>query len=86
MSDPVPAAGATDALDAPVAPRKKSDDRPTLGPEFLRQLWTANTVTVTVLAILVALVIGGIMIIISTPTVAAKFGYFFARPQDARRE
>jgi simple sugar transport system permease protein len=79
----VPAAGATNAADAPLAPRKKSDDRPTLGPEFLRQLWTANTVTVTVLAILVALVIGGIMIVISTPTVTAKYGYFFARPQDA---
>jgi simple sugar transport system permease protein len=69
--------------DAPVAPRTKSDDRPTLGREFLHQVWTANTVTVTVLAILVALVIGGIMIIISTPDVTAMYGYFFNRPADA---
>jgi simple sugar transport system permease protein len=67
--------------DAPAPPRTKTDDRPDLGGEFLRQLWTTNTVTVTVLAILVALVIGGIMIIISSPDVTAKFGYFFARPQ-----
>ena len=83
MTEPTPAAGATDATDAPITPRKPSDDRPTLGPEFLRQLWTANTVTVSVLAIIVALIIGGIMIIISTPEVTAKFTYFFARPQDA---
>jgi simple sugar transport system permease protein len=83
MTEPAPTAGATDALDAPVEPRQKSDDHPTFGPEFLRQLWTSNTVTVTVLAIFIALVIGGIVIIISTPDVTAKFGYFFARPQDA---
>jgi general nucleoside transport system permease protein len=83
MTEPTPTAGATDAADAPIAPRTKSDEHPTLGPEFLRQLWTANTVTVTILAVLVALVIGGIMIVISTPEVTAKFGYFFARPQDA---
>ena len=83
MSEPTPGAGGTDATDAPQTPRTKSDERPSLGPEFLRQLWTANTVTVSVLAILVALVIGAIMIIISSPDVTAKFGYFFARPQDA---
>ena len=68
MSEPIP----PDRFepDVPVAPRTKADERPSLGPEFLRQLWTANTVTVTVLAIFVALVIGGVMIIISTPEVA----------------
>jgi general nucleoside transport system permease protein len=81
MSEPIP--GAPDEPDVPVPPRTKADDRPSLGPEFLRQLWTANTVTVTVLAIVVALVVGGIMIIVSTPEVTATFSYFFSRPADA---
>jgi ABC-type uncharacterized transport system permease subunit len=81
MSEPIPAYRFEP--DVPVPARKKSDEHPSIGPEFLRQLWTANTVTVTVLAIFVALVIGAIMIIISTPDVTAKFGYFFAQPQAA---
>jgi ABC-type uncharacterized transport system permease subunit len=50
---------------------------------FLRNLWSANTVTVTVLSIVLALVIGAILIIISDPDVLATFSYFTARPSDA---
>jgi general nucleoside transport system permease protein len=50
---------------------------------FLGDLWSSNTVTVTALAIVLAAVIGGILIIVSTPDVLAKYSYFFARPGDA---
>jgi simple sugar transport system permease protein len=70
-------AGAT-AEAEPEAERPRS-----FGREFLHHLWTANTVTVTVLAIVLAAVIGGILIIVSTPDLLTKFSYFFARPTDA---
>nr|WP_242625265.1 ABC transporter permease [Krasilnikovia cinnamomea] len=50
---------------------------------FLANLWSANTVTVTVLSILLALVIGAVLIVVSDPDVLAAFGYFTARPADA---
>lgn len=50
---------------------------------FLRHLWSANAGTVTVLAILVALLVGAVLIIISDQQVRASYGYFFARPTDA---
>jgi len=55
----------------------------TFGQYFLQSLWSANTVTVTVLAIVLAMVIGGILIIVSDPDVLATYGYFTARPADA---
>lgn len=50
---------------------------------FVRNLWSANTVTVTVLAIVLASLIGAILIIVSDPDVLATFGYFTAQPSDA---
>lgn len=50
---------------------------------FLHGLWSANTVTVTVLAVLLAMLIGAVLIIISDPDVLATYGYFAARPSDA---
>jgi len=50
---------------------------------FLRNVWSANTVTVTVLSILLALVIGAVLIVVSDSEVLAKFAYFTARPGDA---
>jgi simple sugar transport system permease protein len=54
-----------------------------LGRAFLANVWTTNPVTVTALAFVLALVTGGVLIIISDPAVRATFGYFFARPMDA---
>lgn len=54
-----------------------------LGRAFLANLWTANTVTVTVLAFVLALVTGAVLIVISDQAVRATYGYFFARPTDA---
>ncbi|HEX6872464.1 MAG TPA: ABC transporter permease [Micromonosporaceae bacterium] len=50
---------------------------------FLQNLWSANTVTVTVLAIVLAMIIGGVLIILSSPDLHPYFSYFFARPADA---
>jgi ABC-type uncharacterized transport system permease subunit len=50
---------------------------------FLHQLWSANTVVVTVLAVVLALVIGAVLIVISDESVRATYTYFFARPTDA---
>lgn len=57
--------------------------RPTLGRLFLDNLWAANTVTVTVLAVLLAMLVGAVLIIVSDPEVLATYGYITARPADA---
>jgi simple sugar transport system permease protein len=63
---------------------KEPDQKPdSFLATFTHQLWSANTVTVTVLSILLALVIGGILIIVSDADVLATYGYFTARPSDA---
>ncbi|WP_213452983.1 ABC transporter permease [Rhizomonospora bruguierae] len=59
------------------------EERESFAGHFLRSLWAANTVTVTVLAIVLAIVIGGILIIVSDPDVLDTYTYFFARPSDA---
>jgi general nucleoside transport system permease protein len=53
--------------------------------EFVRNLWAANTVVVTVLSALLAMVIGAVLIIVSDENVRATYSYFFARPTDALR-
>ncbi|GHJ10248.1 hypothetical protein TPA0907_46150 [Micromonospora humidisoli] len=57
--------------------------RPTLGRLFLDNLWAANTVTVTVLALVLAMLVGAVLIIVSDPDVLATYGYITARPTDA---
>ena len=71
--------------EAPPAPaekpaEKKDDSFVTL---FLRNLWSANTVTVTVLSILLALVIGAVLIVVSDEHVLSLYSYFTSRPSDA---
>jgi ABC-type uncharacterized transport system permease subunit len=70
----------------PVEPVAKSDEpgKPrNVWQHFLNDLWSSNTVTVTVLAIVLAAVIGGILIVVSSPDVLATYSYFFARPSTA---
>ncbi|WBB72898.1 ABC transporter permease [Micromonospora sp. WMMD1128] len=57
--------------------------RPSLGRLFLDNLWAANTVTVTVLAVVLAMLVGAVLIIVSDPDVLATYGYITARPADA---
>ncbi|MCU7726748.1 ABC transporter permease [Actinoplanes sp. KI2] len=72
----------TDVAETPAkpAPPEKKDSFLSL---FLKNLWSANTFTVTFLSIFLALVIGAVLIVISDSEVLAKFSYFTARPGDA---
>ncbi|HEU4424823.1 MAG TPA: ABC transporter permease [Pilimelia sp.] len=80
----------TDEINAepePAAPSKPDEGTPqrrdSFLSHFLYNLWSANTVTVTILAIVLALAIGGVLIVISDPEVLAMYSYFTARPGDA---
>ncbi|MEV6345744.1 ABC transporter permease [Actinoplanes sp. NPDC051851] len=64
-------------------PDEQPADRETFFGVFLRNLWSANSVTVTALSIVLAVIIGGLLIIVSDADVLAKFAYFTARPSDA---
>jgi ABC-type uncharacterized transport system permease subunit len=66
---------------APAEPAKP--DRESFVSVFVRNLWSANTVTVTILSILLAMIIGAILIVVSDSEVLKTFGYFTARPSDA---
>ncbi|MBN9181184.1 MAG: ABC transporter permease, partial [Microbacterium sp.] len=48
---------------------------------IIREILRGSAVT-TILAIVLAMVVGGILIAITNPDVQAAAGYFFARPQD----
>jgi simple sugar transport system permease protein len=69
--------------ESPAPEQKEQADRETFLPVFLRNLWSANTVTVTVLSIVLAMIIGAILIIVSDSDVLKTFSYFTARPGDA---
>jgi simple sugar transport system permease protein len=82
-AEEAPATEATaESLVAP-KPGEEPKEPTTLAGRILANLWTANAVTVTILAVILALFIGGILIAISDPTVRATYSYLFARPQDA---
>jgi ABC-type uncharacterized transport system permease subunit len=69
------------------APAPENKDQPgdddSLMSHFLHNLWSANTVTVTVLSIVLAMVIGAILIVVSDSDVLSTFSYITARPSDA---
>jgi ABC-type uncharacterized transport system permease subunit len=73
---------ATAEAPAPEQKDKPGDDDSFMS-HFLHNLWSANTVTVTVLSILLAMVIGAILIVVSDSDVLHTFSYFTARPSDA---
>ncbi|TDC64447.1 ABC transporter permease [Micromonospora sp. KC207] len=78
------AAGGVDRAATATTPKPAPQpERPTLGRLFLDNLWAANTVTVTVLAVLLAMLVGAVLIIVSDPDVLATYGYITARPSDA---
>ncbi|QOC93728.1 ABC transporter permease [Micromonospora craniellae] len=58
-------------------------ERPTLGRLFLENLWAANTFTVTLLSLVLAMMVGAVLMIISDPDVLATYSYITARPSDA---
>jgi ABC-type uncharacterized transport system permease subunit len=74
----------TAVQDKPAAPGDgKPGDGDSLLSQFVHNLWAANTVTVTVLSVVMAMVIGAVLIIVSDPAVLDTFSYFTARPGDA---
>ncbi|MEU3453823.1 ABC transporter permease [Micromonospora sp. NPDC006766] len=81
---PTPRAGDGEhAVTATATKEPAAEPRPSLGRLFLENLWAANTVTVTVLAVLLAMLVGAVLIIVSAPDVLATYGYITARPADA---
>jgi general nucleoside transport system permease protein len=62
----------------PQAPRPSS-----IGARFLQELTGTGTVLVTLLAVLVALVVGAVLIVFSDENVLSTWGYFLAAPGDA---
>jgi ABC-type uncharacterized transport system permease subunit len=70
--DQVPSAEV--APGAPVEP-------PTRAEVFLRDLLTGN-ILLTILAVVIAFVVGGILIVATDPNVQAPAAYFFGRPTD----
>jgi simple sugar transport system permease protein len=50
---------------------------------FLRAVTSANTVTLTILAVLLALVLGAVLIVLGNEEVLGEYGYFFAQPGTA---
>ena len=71
----------TTEVEAPAPPKKEKED--SFLTLFLKNLWSANTVTVTILSIFLALVIGAVLIVVSDSEVLSKFSYFTSRPSDA---
>ena len=71
-----------EASGAPAALPPKHEAHSATG-RFLADLWSTNTVTVTVLSLFAALVIGGVLTIVSDKDTMAAYSYIFARPGDA---
>jgi simple sugar transport system permease protein len=71
---------------SPEPPPAAAEDRPPPWTErFLYHLWSANAVVVTLLAVVLALLVGAVLIIVSDESVRSTYTYFFARPGDALR-
>lgn len=82
-ASPAEAAEAATEAATRSAGRRPEPEPSTVAARFLRNLWSANNVTVTVLAIVLAMMIGAILIIVSDRAVRSTYTYFFARPADA---
>src|SRR5688572_21739741 len=89
MTVPDPTALPPEAAAAPQGEQtvavEKRPPEPRRSPpvRFLRYLVTANPVMVTVYSMILAVIIGGILIIVSDEAVRGTYTYFFSRPSDA---
>jgi general nucleoside transport system permease protein len=72
-----------DSAEEPTTARSGPASSERFAQRFLRNLWAANTVTVSLLAVVLAFTVGAVLIIVSDEDVLATFGYLFARPSDA---
>jgi ABC-type uncharacterized transport system permease subunit len=66
---------------ATTTPVASNDAPPPRSAQILREI-TSGNVIITVLAVFLALVVGGILIALTDDDVQAAAGYFFSRPQD----
>jgi len=71
------------ATEAPAPEKKEQPAKESFATVFVQNLWSANTVVVTILSIVLAMVIGAVLIVISDSDVLKTFGYFTSRPSDA---
>ncbi|MDG4760146.1 ABC transporter permease [Micromonospora sp. WMMD710] len=78
------ALGNTERASTTTAPKpSEPEPKPSLGRLFLDNLWAANTFTVTLLSLVLAVVVGAVLMIISDPDVLHTYSYITARPSDA---
>jgi ABC-type uncharacterized transport system permease subunit len=75
----VPTTLETDQVPASQRAPEASPDEESRSSRILREI-TGGSVAITVLAIVVSLVVGGILIALTNAQVQAAMGYFFARP------
>jgi len=61
-------------------PAGRAAREPGAGARILREITSANTITVSVLAVLLALVVGAVLIVVSSPDLLAEYSYFFSAP------
>jgi general nucleoside transport system permease protein len=77
-----PAAGA--AVSAPAAePAGGAQQRPNLGKMLIESIMEGNSAVVTTLAIITAIVVGGLLIAFTSSTVLTAWGSFFSAPGNA---
>ncbi|BDZ53803.1 hypothetical protein GCM10025870_08760 [Agromyces marinus] len=67
--------------DEPVIEREPDGDEPSRWQQAFREIATGNAI-ISVLAVLLALLVGAVMIAFTDERVQAAAGYFFARPGD----
>jgi ABC-type uncharacterized transport system permease subunit len=74
----------TTTAEAPPDPKEGGAEKPeSFLSLFVRNLWSANTVTVTILSIVLALVISAVLVVVSDSHVLSMYSYFTSRPSDA---
>jgi simple sugar transport system permease protein len=81
-ADPATMPTADPAADPGEGPRHAAEPPAAsgFGRTVLDSVLSANTVTVTVLAILLSLVVGAVLIVLSESNLTAEYGYFFSAP------
>src|SRR6201996_2023490 len=76
MSEPAPAPAAPPES----TPDGKPEEKPSFSRTILDAILEGNSVVVTILAIVIAIVLDGLLIPLTTQSVLPAWGYFFPRP------
>ncbi|CAN5277382.1 ABC transporter permease [soil metagenome] len=81
MSDQIPAKGQTPEAPEPGQPATVAIAEPSKGQQVLREIMGGSAM-ISVLAVVLALIVGAILIALTDKNVQAASGYFFSRPGD----